>query len=124
MVRIAVTGIVMAFVVIVGMSAALAALDTSGESSGEAGTPSFLDDEYPPGIAKHLEKHGALPPGLQKKLDLDWVPPGQAKKDGEWSPPGEAKGDGWVPPGHARKGTLPPGLEEQEKTPPGWANSG
>lgn len=83
------------------------------EDEGETGTgPAFLEDSgsYPPGISKHLEKQGTLPPGLQKKLDGS-------------TPPGKQKGEDWLPPGHARKGTLPPGLAKQGKTPPGWSDS-
>lgn len=83
------------------------------EDEGETGSgPVFLEDSesYPPGISKHLEKQGTLPPGLQKKLDGS-------------TPPGKQKGEDWLPPGHARKGTLPPGLAKQGKTPPGWSDS-
>lgn len=75
-----------------------------------AGGPKFLADpeDYPPGIAKHLEKHGSLPPGLQKKLEAG-------------TPDGGLEEESWIPPGLARKDTLPPGLAKKDKIPPGWA---
>jgi hypothetical protein len=133
--RIGIVGAVLAAVLVAGAAVVVAAPGVPDEAAPGTGSPSFLDDPatYPPGIARHAEELGVLPPGLEKKLAGDWVPPGQAKKDGDWIPPGHAKKDGdwippghakkdgdWIPPGHARKGTFPPGLMRLGKIPPGW----
>jgi hypothetical protein len=136
-----------AAVLLFGTAAVVAAPGAPGEPSPGNGMPPFLAEgaELPPGLAAYAGAHdGMLPPGLQKKLDGEWLPPGQAKKlDGDWVPPGragrdgesteageaedehippgQAKGEGWLPPGLAKKdGWLPPGLARKGWIPPGW----
>ena len=108
---------VAAGLILAGVSAAIAAPGSPGEPSPGAGLPPFMEEEanLPPGLESRLE----LPHGLAKKTG-EWTPPGQPKKEGESTPPGKAKSEGWLPPGHARKGTMPTGLERLWKIPSGW----
>lgn len=122
-------------ILMVGTATVLASDHEPGEPSPGVGAPTFLASpgDYPPGITNRVEKKGELPPGLHKKLNSEWEPPGIAKKDSnweppgiakkgsDWSPPGKSKGEFWRPPGLALKGTgwLPPGLAKG-MIPKGW----
>ena len=58
--------------------------------------------------------------GFSDQKNSDGLPPGHAKSG--QVPPGLEK-NGKVPPGQAKSGQVPPGLEKNGKVPPGYASS-